>query len=355
MPLTHFGLTILADAATGTANLVSDFNSFTFDDAWFKLGNLQNHAFQAAVAYASILGGICITGQTVIMVFTISKDEFLSHVNIKIITWLLIVSMLLPISNGRLLARTNLAIRNVIINISDGILDYTADGISYRQRIRDENLMTAFETMLASQVGDCQTIPESELDEEGKSKREVCVDNAFEKVRNLANEYKKQNQDSYFNLDLTKLYTSLINPFINAVVVSMLTVFQVAFSFTLEMCFLMQAEISPFPVALSLIPGGMKVMQAWFSGWVALGLLRISYTFVIAMTASTIANIEDKNIILMPLMQGIISPALAMIFASGGGIATFKALSSAGSNAGGSALKFATKILLPMLMGGGKK
>ena len=137
-------------------------------------------------------------------------------------------------------------------------------------------------------------------------------------------------------------------PFI-AIVDSILYALQWAFVNGVEVARLLTALYAPIAFGLSVLPLAGRYFFAWLSGYLALSGLQIGYTIVTGLIAIVISMTSTNAPSMSHLMTdlgfslfiSIISPILAGLIATGGGIALYSGISRAGKEG----LKMATNTI----------
>ena len=129
-----------------------------------------------------------------------------------------------------------------------------------------------------------------------------------------------------FNVLLgSTVQTSLKNFFISL---------QYAFQNLLEATMLLIAALRPIAVGASLLPGTGKPIFAWLTGFLAIGIAKISFNIMAISTATVIMNgpgqnaSTDPDLMWFMIFLGILAPITALGLATLGGFAVFQAISN---------------------------
>ena len=119
--------------------------------------------------------------------------------------------------------------------------------------------------------------------------------------------------------------------------------FQIAIQHMIEVSMLLTALSAPVALGISLFPMPTKPLLAWITGFLSLGMFKVSYNIIIGLVAISIVQSEigPSNTLPLTLALSILSPLLAFGIASGGGLAVFNGISQAGA----AATSFGTRIM----------
>jgi hypothetical protein len=332
-----------------------------FNANWVELTSGKSQIYFATVKTSLAVATTLIAFWAVPFINTIIHEGY-SDKTIEELIYPLVVVFMLAVNNGYLLSSTSLFFRNTTNYVNSQILETTINGIKIEQAIRQSNLNQAFKQILSEKVVECRLQPSNSSfydiqdgEQRGQSSKgqennqnvdsqTVCIENAIKDVVQAAEEYNAKNQaSSNFNIvdelkkavrggaeAIAKIPAQYVNSYVQGALLVIFPTLQMGFVFLIEIASLLNAYVAPIFVALSLIPGQGKLIYVWLSGWLALALVKVSYTIIIGIATSSIVNVEDTNPLLLPLILGVLSPILALAIASGGGMALFNGLSSAG-------------------------
>lgn len=328
-----------------------------FNGNWVELANGRSYIFIATNKVALGFATILVTVWAVPFFNTIIKEGY-SEKTINQVIYPLIVVLMLAVNNGSLLANTSLLFRNTIEYVDVQIQSKTIRGIAIEQAIKQSDLNSAYRQILSQKISDCNSQSSMEKNPNGIDLQTACMSNAVNEVVKSAEDYKARNQATNYILKIVddlkkvvfggaeavaKLPGQYINSSVQKVLLVIFGTMKIAFVFLIEIASLINAYIAPIFVALSLIPGQGKLIHAWLSGWLGLGLIKVSYTLIIGIATTSIVNADDTDPLLLPLLLGVLSPILALAIASGGGVALFNGLAGV---AGGSLRFFVTAAIL---------
>ncbi len=242
--------------------------------------------------------------------------------------WPTVVVLMLAVNNGALLANTSLLFRGISNYMNDQVLDITRDGVTLREAIRETNFDQAFAQALKVKLQQCEQLPTTATDPETgetSNPRHVCQKREIEAGRITAENYRTRNRiPTYRNTwNPAQLVGQVLNSAVQGLLYVVLSGLEAGFQYLLQMSFLLAAYTGPIFVSLSLLPVGTKPIYGWLSGWLALGLILISYSIVVGMAASSIVNASSSNPLFFPLITGFLSPIIAIAIGTGGGLALF--------------------------------
>lgn len=315
-------ITILDGALNGSQIVVQ-----SFDSDWQQL------IAGSSPVYAAIIS-VCLSASAILVGFwsigwmkTITAYG-IDWKTIEEMTWPTIVVLLLAVNQGALLANTSLVFRGISNYMNDRVLDVTRDGVTLREAIREVNFDRAFSQAIKVKLQQCEQLPNITTDPETgetSSPREKCQKGEIEAARRAASEYRTKNQIPAYKgtWNPAELVGQVLNSAVQGLLYIMLSGLEAGFQYLLQMSFLLAAYTGPIFVSLSLLPLGTKPIYGWLSGWLALGLIMISYSIIVGMAASSIVNANSSNPLFFPLITGLLSPILAVGIGAGGGLALF--------------------------------
>ncbi|NDJ26141.1 hypothetical protein GS682_32120 [Nostoc sp. B(2019)] len=320
--------TTIAPEILESVNRGSEMMVNSFKQDWANFANGQAPVYTAVVATSTMVAVVLISWWSLGWYSKFSEEGFSPDVINETIYPLLVILMLT--NNGAMLASTCLALKNTTVTLNRSILNITKNGVTIKDSIRivnsDQSFVLATQTILAK----CEILPGIKKDAEGNitNEKEECRKQAIEQSREEAiksRESKKlgSGSGSWNPLDIG---AETINNVVQGVVFIILNGMQAAFQYILQLSFLLTAYVSPIFLVLSLLPVSSKAIYAWFSGWLALTLVLISYSIIVGMAASAIVNAPSTNPLIHQLIQAIFSPLLALAIGTGGGLSVFSAI-----------------------------
>jgi hypothetical protein len=251
---------------------------------------------------------------------------------LKNLTSALVISLMLAINNGSLITGISLVFRNTSNFTVERIQTATINGNNINLATRQYHLDQANAQALQVKAQECLLLPATK-NPDGTDPQSTCINAAIEEVKKITQDSQNKNPLAGLQLnldfDIGKIFTQAVNSQIQQELNLIFTLFEEAFIFLIEIASLLNTYIAPIFFALSLLPGQDTLIHVWLSGWLGLALVKVSYTLIVGIATTTIATSGDTNLLLMPLILGVLSPILALAIASGGGMALFNGLSSA--------------------------
>ena len=318
-----------------------------FKDGWLEIVNGQSHIYEATVKVSLSLATILVALWAIPWINTIVNEGY-STKTIDELFYPLLVIFMLAINNGALLSSTCILFHNITNYIDSQILAQTVNGIKIEQAIKEADLNQAYHQILVGKIEQCKEIPVNETNQDGVNSQVACTNNAVQEVRKSYEEFKlgeqqsQGNQENWFLDGLNKIGSAAVktgeelggsltksyNYIILSIVRIILAALQMAFVFSIEIATILQVYISPVFFALSLIPGQARLINAWFASWLALGLVKVSYTIIVGIASTAAVKSYDSELLWLPVLQAIFCPFLATAIAAGGGMALFNGLNS---------------------------
>jgi hypothetical protein len=318
---------IVEGAINGSRMVVS-----TFNQDWQDFANGNSAVYKAVVSISLLSAVILISFWSVGWYSEMANYGFSTNVVNEMI-YPLIVALMLGINNGALLADTSLMFRSISNSLNDKVLDITRNGVTLREAIRTTNMDQAFSLAVKTQLAECEKKPVSAVDNQKNEThpREECIRQKTASAKKAADTYRQKNglsssQNTWNPLDIAGETVNSIVQGLSYVIFSGL---EAAFQYAIQVSFLLNAYIGPIFLVLSLLPVGAKPIYAWISGWLALGLVLISYSIIVGIAASSIVNAPSNNPLFLQLVEAIFSPLLAVAIGTGGGMALFSSFTSA--------------------------
>ncbi|GEM_PF-1793026 len=321
-PTTNQGTTdaaTIVDGAINGSQLVVD----SFNNDWRDLANGNSAVYIAIVKVSLLIATIIVAFWSVGLLREVADYGF-SIKMLEQIAYPTIVVLMLGISNGALLSDTALVFRETSNYVNKQVLSITRNGIRFSEAIREVNMDQAFSAAVREKLQQCEKQP-GNTSGQTKSPQESCKDNVLNDAQKQATDYRNKYQlPSYPNsvnpLDWGK---EILNSAVQAIIWIIFSGLESAFQFGLQMSFLLNAYVGPIFLVLSLLPIGAKPIYAWLSGWLALGLILVSYSIIVGIAASSVVNASSTNPLFFQLIEAIFSPILAVVLGAAGGAALF--------------------------------
>ncbi|QLE59749.1 hypothetical protein FD725_30250 (plasmid) [Nostoc sp. TCL26-01] len=303
-----------------------------FKQDWQDLATGQSPVYIAVVSVSMLMAIVLVSFWSLGWYRQISDEGFSANVMSEMVFPLLVILMLS--NNGAMLANTSLALRNVTVKINSSILSITRNGISFRDAIRSVNTEQSFLIALQTAIASCDKLEISKTDTEGKTTkpRQQCINKEIKKAQEEAQATKKSRGlgGSTVNLKWNPIDITgeLVNDAVQGIVFIILSGLAAGFQYIVQLSFLLVVYVAPIFLVLSLLPVSAKPIYAWFSGWLGLTLVLISYSVIVGIVAGSIASQPSTNLLLTQLLQAIFSPILAVAIGTGGGMSVFTAFTN---------------------------
>ncbi|TVP62429.1 MAG: hypothetical protein EA343_10980 [Nodularia sp. (in: Bacteria)] len=317
---------IMQGAQNGSQLIVS-----LFEKDWEDLVNGNSPVYTAVTSVALLAAVALVSFWSLGWYVQISEEGFSSGVITEMVYPLLVI-MMLAVNNGALLANSSLALRNVSNNINDNVLNITRNGVTLKEAIRNTSMDQAFIMAAKAQMAECEKQPLEGIDQDGNeiNPRQICINETTEKIKKESDDFRAKNNlpETTTNWNIFDLGGQAINATVQGLSYIIFSGLAAAFQYVVQVSFLLSSYIGPIFLVLSLLPLGAKPILAWLAGWLALGLVLVSYSIIVGIAASSIVNTPSNNPLFLPLVEAILSPILAVAIGSGGGMAVFTGFSN---------------------------
>jgi hypothetical protein len=305
-----------------------------FEQDWKDLLDGNSPIYGAVVGTSLLVAVVLVAFWSVKWYVEISENGLSMQTGGEII-YPLVVILMLSVNNGIMLAKTSFMFREISNGLNEKVLDMTRNGISLRNSILIANIDQASAQAVIASSAECQKKPEVGVDENGDKTepRAACIKEKQQTMQKAVDAYGNQTKTSkpkqgFSFWRILKSGDEIVNNSVQFVIQILLSGIEIAFQYVIQISFLLNAYTGPVFLVLSLLPLGAKPIHAWLSGWLALGLLKISYSILVGMTASSIINTPSTNPLVHQLMAAIFSPIIAVALAAGGGMAVFSGITS---------------------------
>ncbi|MCL6751072.1 hypothetical protein KBT16_08825 [Nostoc sp. CCCryo 231-06] len=132
-------------------------------------------------------------------------------------------------------------------------------------------------------------------------------------------------------------FNSLLGSTVQTSIKNFLVSLQYAFQNLIEATMLLIALLGPIAVGGSLLPVAGKPIFAWLTGFLSIGIAKISFNIIAVVTAAVIVNGPGQNLNADPdlmwfiIFLGILAPILSLLVAAAGGFALFSGISNTAS------------------------
>jgi len=334
-------------AVAGADNLLSGaLNSAqataqAWDKQWQTI--FQSQLYASLVAFSGMIAaGSLIFFMMQFFHLVMEKEDWTTALQ-KMLLPLAVVAVLA--NNAALLSGSVQAMRAVIHQQANGILQITLADIKIEDAIRSATLGNGIASELRTQMSQCYGL--------AGQKQTDCLNNAAAQIQKTLDAVPGNQRQTGFLGTLNVLLKQIENgldvvnstdPTAGGVTAGnplagflgsafqdlasgLLLAFGWAFSNTLELALLLNALIGPIAVAGSLALD-YKPFLAWLTGFFSLGLAMISYNIITGLAAWVVVTAGISDMMGFLVILGLLAPALALALAAGGGITTFNAISS---------------------------
>ncbi|MEH1913282.1 hypothetical protein [Nostoc sp.] len=339
------GIDQILDTGAATSQSIAE----GWDKQWLDL--LQNNTSNNLYGALTNLGIFFAVGTLLFFMIQFLKDLISYEYTrpISALIWpFLVVILLSNSSNGSILSNLTLGMRNYLNGINYNVLvQKDADGTvikDWNKTYQEALNMSVAEEVAGSFLRPCQSLT-------GEQQR-LCFDKAAEKLNILWRQYRDTYGSKSWIIRLqTKVdnirygtgivsetsFNSLLGSTVQTSIKNFLVSLQYAFQNLIEATMLLIAALGPIAVGGSLLPVAGKPIFAWLTGFLSIGIAKISFNIIAVLTAAVIVNGPGQNANVDPdlmwfiIFLGILAPILSLIVAAAGGFAVFSAISSTAS------------------------
>lgn len=325
-----------AGAATATSIAES------WDQQWVNL--LQTDTTNNLYGALTGLGTFFAVGTLLFFMLQWLKDVINSEFSrpISALIWPFVVVILLTNSgNGTVLSNLTLGVRNYLNGVNQQVVTTADANQTYQQALN----MSVAEDIVGSLLRPCQSLTGEQQNlcfAEAKEKADTLLqeyENLYgtdktwiyrlqEKVNNIADNRVSISENSFDSLLGSTVQTSIKNFLISL---------QYAFQNLIEATMLLIAALGPIAVGASLLPVAGKPIFAWLTGFLSIGISKISFNIIAILTAAVIVNgpgqnpNADPDLMWFIIFLGILAPIVSLFVAAAGGFAVFSAISNTAS------------------------
>jgi hypothetical protein len=333
--LAETGISDIFSSGAKTAQTIAE----SWDDQWLNL--LQNNTSSNLYKSLTNLGIFFAVGTLIFFMFQWFKDIINSEYSrpISSLIWpFVVVIVLTNTGQGSILSSLTLGVRNFLNTINQQVI-VTADADrTYQQALN----MSIAEEVAGSLLRPCQSLT-------GEQQTQ-CFSKASEKINILWQEYRnsygdkswigrlenKVNQIVYGTGNISETsFNTLLGSTAQTSIKSFLVSLQYAFQNLIEATMLLIAALGPLAVGGSLLPVAGKPIFAWMTGFLSLGIAKMSFNIMAILTATVIMNgpgkdfNADPDLMWFMIFLGILAPLVSLVLAASGGFAVFSAMSHA--------------------------
>jgi len=317
-----------------TAQTIAD----GWDQQWIDL--LQNNTNTNLYGALTKLGIFFAVGTLLFFMAQWLRDVLDNEYSrpISALIWPFVVVLLLANpGNGTVLSSLTLGLRDFVNTINQQVVETADVNQTYQQALN----MSIAEDVVGGLLRPCQSLTgQQQLD---------CFIQAKQKVDTLLGQYRgsyggqpwidrldlKVNQILGVSGNPAELaFNSLLGSTTQTIIKNILVSSQSAFQNLIEVTMLLIAALGPLAVGGSLLPVAGKPIFAWLTGLLAIGIAKISFNIVAAVSAAVIVNGPAQNLDADPdlmwfmILLGILAPIMSLGLAAAGGFAVFNAISN---------------------------
>ncbi|CEJ46928.1 hypothetical protein [Umezakia ovalisporum] len=330
----EIGINETFDSGAATARSMAE----SWDNQWLDL--LQKNTSNNIYGALTNLGVFFAVGTLLFFMMQWLKDVIYSEYSRPItgLIWPLIVVIFLSnTGNGSILSTLTLGVRNFINTVNQQVVTTADAEQAYQQALN----MSLAEEIAGSLLRPCRSLT-------GEQQTQ-CFARASEQIDNLWREYRDlygnriwiqrlENQVISLKFGTGNLsdtsFNSLLGNTIQTSIKNFLISLQYSFQNLIEATMLLIAALGPLAMGASLLPVAGKPIYAWFTGFLAAGIAKISFNIIAVVTASVIINGPAENPNANPdlmwfiIFLGILAPLLSLVVAGAGGFAVFSAINN---------------------------
>jgi hypothetical protein len=329
---------ILNGAGAATATSIAD----GWEQQWVDL--LQNDTTNNLYGALTSLGTFFAVGTLLFFMLQWLKDTINSDYSgpISALIWPFVVVILLTNSgNGTVLSNLTLGVRNYLNGVNQQVVATADANQTYQQALN----MSVAEDIVGSLLRPCQSLTGEQQNQcfvKAKEEADTLLqeyENLYgrdkpwiyrlqEKVKNIADPTVSISENSFDSLLGSTVQTSIKNFLISL---------QYAFQNLIEATMLLIAALGPIAVGASLLPVAGKPIFAWLTGFLSIGISKISFNIIAVLTAAVIVNGPGQNpnadpeLMWFIIFLGILAPIVSLFVAAAGGFAVFSAISNTAS------------------------
>jgi hypothetical protein len=252
----------------------------------------------------------------------------------------LVVILLNNTGNGSILSNLTLGVRNVINGVNQQVIVTANTQQVYQQALN----MSVAEEVAGSLLRPCQSLTGEQQNQ--------CLQQASKKLEDLWRRYEnlygrqnwiirletKVNNIAFSTVNISETsFNSLIGSTVQTSIKNFLVSSQYAFQNLIEATMLLIAALGPIAVGGSLLPVAGKPIFAWLTGFLSIGIAKISFNIIAILTSAVIVNGPgqdanvDPDLMWFMIFLGILAPILSLLVAAAGGFAVFSAINNTAS------------------------
>ena len=245
--------------------------------------------------------------------------------------WAILVVVFLA-NEGAFLGQSTIALRNLVNGLNSQILANLDAEYSLEQVYENIQKEIVADTIAEGLLSQCQGIGDLE-------KQQECLVNASDNAIGVLDSVEEPTnflQDKIgFILEAAlnpqEFAKSLFQGSMSVLLKGWLMLIAVAFQWLIEIALILTALAAPLAVGATFLPVGTKSIIAWLTGFFSLGMVKIFFNIINGLVAALVFNAGQYDPLIFAFVIGVLSPILAVILASGGGLTILNSLFHAGS------------------------
>ncbi|WP_341526912.1 hypothetical protein WKK05_30960 [Nostoc sp. UHCC 0302] len=332
------GIDEVLDNGATTARSIAE----GWDKQWLDL--LQNNTSNNLYGAITTLGIFFAVGTLLFFMIQWLKDVLYEEYARPIsgLIWpFLVVILLNNTGNGSILSNLTLGVRNVINGVNQQVIVTANTQQVYQQALN----MSVAEEVAGSLLRPCQSLTGEQ--------QNLCLQQASKKLKDLWRRYEilyggrkdwidrletKVDNIAFSTVNISEAsFNSLIGSTVQTSIKNFLISSQYAFQNLIEATMLLIAALGPIAVGGSLLPVAGKPIFAWLTGFLSIGIAKISFNIIAILTSAVIVNGPgqdanvDPDLMWFMIFLGILAPILSLLVAAAGGFAVFSAISNTAS------------------------
>ncbi|ACK70880.1 conserved hypothetical protein [Gloeothece citriformis PCC 7424] len=283
------------------------------------------------------VGTLFAVGTLIFLIIELYKD--LNEGKPAVLTsliWPLLVAFLLA-NNGEWLAKSTLALRDIINQANSQVIAITMTGVKLDGLYQEANGNIGLQVLISNTMRGCQSLT-------GEAQIQ-CMNQALNQAQLFVDTYTSifgdktwLNNIQGFLDDIGGAVTvggvdmgvfGLLKPLWMPIVVSVLYWMQIAYQNLLEASMLVTALLGPVATGGSLLPYGVRSIFAWLTGFFSVGFARLCFNIIVGLASVVATSSEGGDPFWFALFAGLLAPILSFSLASGAGLTVWTSISNA--------------------------
>jgi hypothetical protein len=319
---------LIATAAGDATDIVeqsaaaSEAVSSAFDQMWTDVIQSGGGLYGAIANLGMFFAVGTLTWWVVNFAKALVQDNYMKSADELI--WVVVVAALLA-NQGTLLAQGTLALRSIINQTNQTVLESTASSTRLQDAYAQIMTETGQQDVAQGLIAQCSGITDPDL-------QQGCLSNAQTQAQQISGNAPsngfQQFLDNVGGVFQTNLFTMAAR--------GLLLAFGIAFQWVIEISMLLTGLLAPLAVGASLLPVGGRAIFAWLTGFFSIGIAKLSFNIICGLVATMVLNSGgSQDPMIFAFATSLLAPILALALAGGGGMAIFNSLSSAAAFVGG--------------------